>query len=812
MDMPTMTDTKNRLHGESHRYLFAGLVFISGLALYIATLPPSILPGDSGELIAASHTLSIAHPPGYPLYLMIGKLFASAVVWGSVAHRYNLLSAVLAAATAALFYLLLIEIGARRMVGLGIALAVATHQAFWLQAAATEVYTLNALFTVTLLYAGAASRRYGERSFLLLAYMGGLAISHHLTMIYALAGAMLFPVILFRIVPRPRTIIGCVFLGLLGLTAWLYIPIRAGLAPPLTWGRTDTLAGFVSHITASRYAWRLKTFDSLARIGDFLRFFRLIASEFGLPLVGLAALGVAVTLRRLSYIAGALAVIVLCAIHFAAYNIPDIQGHILPALIGIGMLAAIGIERVLAGAGRRSRTFGALMTIVVFAVPAVNIATLSPRQDGWLAHDYARAIAQSARTACGSSPIIITAADLAGLSLAYLAYVEEHDVTIYMRGISHPSVIRSSAPTRSIGEAIDVASRNFGRSRLCVLGGVEAEGLAAERSICGMVWVPDGGGSGCSSPYDYAMRGVGAEHRDFFSRALSAEYYLHLATWHYRRQEVPKAAEYIEIATDLARGDAQTYVDASRLYIEMDRLENAETLLLEAVAAEPTHFFAHFALANVYQLDGRTADAVREYEKALRGNPQPAPSHINLGNLYLTEGRYDEAAGHYRKALDLDASNQAASLGMAAALESAGRPQEAVEYLDDLILADPGQASAFHAKASLLMKSGRSQEGRRTLRAGLRASPQDPILLSDMGLYFLRSDQPDSAAAFFEQAVTLRPDLLTARGNLAVAYERQGLIPEAAEQYRKYVEQAPPGAARQMAERALQRILGETAD
>ena len=807
-----MTEMENHIHIDPRRYLFAALVFIIALALYIATLPPSILPGDSGELIAASHTLSIAHPPGYPLYLMLGRLFASTVVWGSVAYRYNLLSAVLAAVTASIFYLVLRELGTRRLVGLGIALAVATHQAFWLQAAAAEVYTLNAFFTVVLIYVGVASRRYGEKSFLLLAYIGGLALSHHLTLVYALAGAVLFPVMLFRIVPRPRTIIGCVFLGLLGLTTWLYIPIRAGLAPPLTWGRTDTLSGFLSHITASRYAWRLKTFDFLARIGDFLRFFRLIASEFGLPLVGLAVLGVAVAIKRLSRVVGALAVIVLFAVHFAAYNIPDIQGHILPALIGIGLLAGLGIEKVLAGVSKKSRTLGTVIAVAVFAIPAVNIATLSPRQDEWLAHDYARAIARSARAACGPSPLIITSTDLAGLSLAYLSYVEESDVVFYIQGISHPSVIRSAAPTRSIGEAIDVASRNFGLSRLCILGAVEAEALPAESPICGMVSVPDGGGSDCSSPYEYAVRGVGADRRDFFSRALSAEYYLHLARWHNRRQEVPKAAEYLEIATDLARGDAQTYVDASRLYIEMDRLEDAEYLLQEAVAAEPTHFFAHFALANVYQLDGRTADALKEYEKALRGNPQPAPSHVNLGNLHLTEGRYGEAAAHYRLALDLEGANQAALLGMAAALESTGRPEEATRYLDRAILGEPGQPSAFHAKASLLMKTGRYEEVRETLKAGLRASPDDPILLSDMGLYFLRRDLPDSAVIYLEPALDARPELLTARGNLAVAYQRAGLIPEAVEQFRKYVEQAPPGPSRQMAERALRDLAGDTGD
>jgi tetratricopeptide (TPR) repeat protein len=587
----------------------------------------------------------------------------------------------------------------------------------------------------------------------------------------------------------------------------LYIPIRSGQAPPFTWGRTDTWEGFISHITAARYSWRLKTFDLTSRIGDFLKFFRLIESEFGLPLVGLAGLGIIAALRRLPRAAGAVALVVLSGTHFAAYNIPDIEGHILPSLFGVGLLAGIGVERVAVAACRRSRRIGTLITAAVFILPAVNILTLSPRHDQWLAYDYARAIAESARAACGPSPVIVTSTDLAGLSLAYLSYVEEGDLVFYMQGISHPSIIGSGASTRSIGEAVDIASRNFGMSRVCVLGGVEADALPGESPICGMVSVPAGSGAGCTSPYDYSLRGVGADRRDFFSRALSAEYYLHLARWHSRRQEVAKAVEHIETATELARGDAQTYVDASRVYVEVDRLDDAEGLLEEAVEAEPTHFFAHFALANVYQMQGRSADAVREYEKSLRGNPQPAPGHVNIGNIHMSEGRYPEAADHYRRALALDSSNQAALLGLAGVLEATGRADEAIEYLDRAILAGRGQASAYHAKASLLMKNGRYEESRDMLREALRASPEDPVLLADIGLVFLRTDRPDSAAAYLEQALSLRPDLLTARGNLAVAYERQGKVLAAVEQYRRYVDDAPPGPSRQMAERALRELL-----
>ena len=56
----------------------ASFVFLSTLAVYAITVTPSIPFWDSGEFIATSHLLGIPHPPGTPLYVLIGRLFAFA--------------------------------------------------------------------------------------------------------------------------------------------------------------------------------------------------------------------------------------------------------------------------------------------------------------------------------------------------------------------------------------------------------------------------------------------------------------------------------------------------------------------------------------------------------------------------------------------------------------------------------------------------------------------------------------------------------------------------------------------------------------
>ena len=79
----------------------AALTFAAGIAafaLYLRTLAPTVLGFDSGEFQFVVPTLGLAHPTGYPLYLLLGKLFTALPV-GDVAYRVNLFSAVAMAVT-----------------------------------------------------------------------------------------------------------------------------------------------------------------------------------------------------------------------------------------------------------------------------------------------------------------------------------------------------------------------------------------------------------------------------------------------------------------------------------------------------------------------------------------------------------------------------------------------------------------------------------------------------------------------------------------------------------------------------------------
>ena len=86
-------------------WLYGGCVVIVTLVGYVKTLAPTVSFFDSGELIAAAATFGVAHPPGYPLYVLLGWLFSKLPV-GGVAYRLNLMSAVFAALAALMVYVL----------------------------------------------------------------------------------------------------------------------------------------------------------------------------------------------------------------------------------------------------------------------------------------------------------------------------------------------------------------------------------------------------------------------------------------------------------------------------------------------------------------------------------------------------------------------------------------------------------------------------------------------------------------------------------------------------------------------------------
>ena len=87
-------------------YLAALIVSAAALLLYLVTLSPSTAMWDTSEYIAAAYTLGLPHPPGNPLFVLIGRVFSIIPLFGpNVATRINVLAALCSAVSAGMWFL-----------------------------------------------------------------------------------------------------------------------------------------------------------------------------------------------------------------------------------------------------------------------------------------------------------------------------------------------------------------------------------------------------------------------------------------------------------------------------------------------------------------------------------------------------------------------------------------------------------------------------------------------------------------------------------------------------------------------------------
>ena len=119
------------------------------VGVYLITVCPTVYLGDSGELTAAAFCLGIPHNSGYPLYVLMGKLFCL-IPAGSIGFRANIMSCFFGAGTVWLVYSLIWTMTASKVAAFAGGLMLAFIPALWLQTVSAEVYTLHAFFVALL--------------------------------------------------------------------------------------------------------------------------------------------------------------------------------------------------------------------------------------------------------------------------------------------------------------------------------------------------------------------------------------------------------------------------------------------------------------------------------------------------------------------------------------------------------------------------------------------------------------------------------------------------------------------------------------
>ena len=143
--------------------LIAGVIFLITFAVYFSTMAPTVSFWDTGEFIATSHILGVPHPPGSPLFLLVGKFFSLIPISSDIAFRVNIFSPTISALTISLLFLICNQFIDRidpsdnnkyfkMWSSLTASLTFAFTHSHWFNAVETEVYAFSGFMTALVVF------------------------------------------------------------------------------------------------------------------------------------------------------------------------------------------------------------------------------------------------------------------------------------------------------------------------------------------------------------------------------------------------------------------------------------------------------------------------------------------------------------------------------------------------------------------------------------------------------------------------------------------------------------------------------------
>jgi hypothetical protein len=437
---------------------------VSLFVLYCFTLAPDITwangGGDGGDLISAAATGGVPHPTGYPLYLLLARIFQT-LPFGTLSFRTNLLSAVASVLAAVLVYGLVLRTQeatrknhlwpAGMLAGYAFGLA----PLVWSQGVITEVYALQACLTAMLLYLyvipanGLSKKRRGFFCGLML----GLALANHITAILLVPAALLVGSVYWR--KETSTLeskrrwrqpvrlhfgaLGRQALGLgLGLCLYLILPLRALAQPPVNWGNPVSLERFWWLVSGQLYRGYYLP-GGLAGLGERLQAWAaLMLEQFGLPGLALGLAGLALFARASRLTLLSIWTALIYSVFAVYYSSVDSYVYLIPVLLVFSIWIGVGASGFARALSQRSTRLGLVVIVILGAYFAARAGTNFRQVD---ASQDLRAVhfAEQVFSTVPEDALIFVKGDRALFTLWYyhLALEERPDLVVLATDLLH---------------------------------------------------------------------------------------------------------------------------------------------------------------------------------------------------------------------------------------------------------------------------------------------------------------------------------------------------------------------------------------
>ena len=278
------------------KYLLPIFIFSFVLLTYLHNLSRSVYGGDVGDLVTAAKVMGVAHPPGYPLFTLLGFLLTR-INFISPAFMVGLISAFSSALAVLIYYFLSLKFTKNKFIAFVSSFVLAFNYLFWFYAEIAEVFALNNLFVVLLMFLGFMYYKYKNEKFLYaLSFFVGLSFTNHHTIVLVYPSILILVLSNYeKIFKNQKLVIKNILFLLTGLLVYLYVPIAASYSPVVNWDRVTDLKSFLRLLLRQDYGtFNAGIFASttfIQRIIILKTYFSDVILQLTLPVVLLNVLG-----------------------------------------------------------------------------------------------------------------------------------------------------------------------------------------------------------------------------------------------------------------------------------------------------------------------------------------------------------------------------------------------------------------------------------------------------------------------------------------------------------------------------------------
>jgi tetratricopeptide (TPR) repeat protein len=196
-------------------------------------------------------------------------------------------------------------------------------------------------------------------------------------------------------------------------------------------------------------------------------------------------------------------------------------------------------------------------------------------------------------------------------------------------------------------------------------------------------------------------------------------------------------------------------------------------------------------LGLVLLAQGKTDEAVTQFQHTLRLKPDYGMACNNLGNVLRLGGDLDGALAHFRRAVQIEPNLAEAHSNLGQLLLERHQPHEALSHLRAAVRLRPNLAEARNNLGNALRESGRLAEARQSYAEALRLNPTLAMTYNNMGQALQEENALDDALAWYQRALQLDPSSAGIHCNAASLLAEQEKYDDALAGYRRALELDP---------------------